>query len=165
MLKLVDDAIVFKRTTSEHLHIRHKKRTKVLVSLVNFIIYLCRFSIVYSFCIYSFSVITTSTVQKWFLDVPLQLQTSNSLFLKKKTRCWVNNNSINKTRVCVNDVPTVKYTNWCEKFERQYVVTRHLDHLQPTSIFISIFFSKIEKLYYKGGFAPMYASIIEFLYL
>ena len=40
-----------------------------------------------------------------------------------------------------------------------------LDHLQPTSIFISIFSSKIEKLYYRGRFAPMYASIIEFLYL
>ena len=39
------------------------------------------------------------------------------------------------------------------------------DHLQPTFIFISIFFSKIEKLYYRGEFASMYAFIIEFLYL
>ena len=40
-----------------------------------------------------------------------------------------------------------------------------LDHLQPTPIFISIFSPKIEKLYYRGENAPMYASIIEFLYL
>ena len=38
-------------------------------------------------------------------------------------------------------------------------------HLQPTLISISIFSPKIEKLYYKSENAPMYASIIEFLYL
>ena len=39
-----------------------------------------------------------------------------------------------------------------------------LDHLQPTSISISIFFPKIEKFYNRGENAPMYTFIIEFLY-
>ena len=57
---------------------------------------------------------------------------------------------------------------WSQVFDQKYDKNDlfiFLDHLQPSSIFISRFSSKIENLYYRGGFAPIYACIIEFLYL